>query len=234
MESDQLHPRSPVELKQRIEADRRALPFLLYRDGGGHQQMLDLGKPSPRIAIGRQPACDLALPWDPQVSRAHAELERIGDEWTIVDDGRSQNGSFVNGERLHGRRRLRDGDVVRVGKTLLAFHSPADGDTAQTAQPSAPPMGPITDAQRRVLIALCRPYATVAVGAPASNQQIADELVIELDTVKKHLRALFEVFGILELAQNQKRSELARRALQAGVVLPRELIPPARAGTRPA
>lgn len=223
MERDPLRPTSPVELKQRIDAERRATPFLLYRDGGGHQRMLDLGHGPSRIGIGRQPACDVALAWDPQVSRAHAELERIGEEWTLVDDGRSQNGSFVNGERLHGRRRLGDGDVVRVGKTLLVFHCPGVGDSGQTAQPSVPPVGPISDAQRRVLVSLCRPYATTSVGAPASNQQIADELVIEMDTVKKHLRALFEAFGIHELPQNQKRSELARRALEAGAVLPREL-----------
>jgi predicted ArsR family transcriptional regulator len=84
-------------------------------------------------------------------------------------------------------------------------------------------IGPVSEAQRRVLVALCRPYATTSVGAPASNQQIADELVIEMDTVKKHLRALFEAFGVEGLAQNQKRSELARRALEGGVVLPREL-----------
>jgi DNA-binding NarL/FixJ family response regulator len=53
----------------------------------------------------------------------------------------------------------------------------------------------------------------------ASNREIADELVIALDTVKGTLSRLFEQFGIGgEVPQNQKRALLARRALQAGVV----------------
>ena len=75
----------------------------------------------------------------------------------------------------------------------------------------------ITPAQRRVLVALCRPLAEH--GAVASNREIADELVIALDTVKGTLSRLFEQFGIGgDVPQNQKRALLARRALQAGVV----------------
>jgi hypothetical protein len=79
-ERDQLRPQSVVELQERLEADRRGRPFLLYRDGGGHQQMLDLERSPSRLGIGRQPASDVALPWDPQVSRAHADLERLENE----------------------------------------------------------------------------------------------------------------------------------------------------------
>ena len=34
-------------------------------------------------------------------------------DWTVVDDGLSRNGTYVNGERIHGRRRLVDGDTPR-------------------------------------------------------------------------------------------------------------------------
>ena len=44
----------------------------------------------------------LSLDFDPEVSRVHAELERLGDDWTVADDGLSRNGSFVNGERVVG------------------------------------------------------------------------------------------------------------------------------------
>ena len=37
----------------------------------------------------------------------HAALERVGDAWALIDDGLSHNGTWVNGERLIGRRRLR-------------------------------------------------------------------------------------------------------------------------------
>ena len=51
----------------------------------------------------------------------HAVLERAGGHWTLVDDGLSRNGSFVNGRRVHGRRRLDHGDEIAVGHTLLVF-----------------------------------------------------------------------------------------------------------------
>ena len=64
----------------------------------------------------------------------------------------------------------------------------------------------LSEAQRRVLVALCRPFkdATGYV-TPATNQQIADELFLSVDAVKTHLRALFAKFGIEDLPQNQKR-----------------------------
>jgi hypothetical protein len=80
-----------------------------------------------------------------------------------------------------------------------------------------------TPAQRRVLVALCRPYATASYGAPASNRQIAEELVLSVDTVKGTLHELFEAFGLQDLPQNQKRGALAARALQLGLVTRREL-----------
>ena len=74
-----------------------------------------------------------------------------------------------------------------------------------------------------MLVALCRPVR--GGGAPASNREIADELVLALDTVKGVLSRLFETFGIgAEVPQNQKRAALARRALALGVVTPDELL----------
>ena len=66
---------------------------------------------------------DLAIPWDREVSGVHAELQRVGGEWTIVDDGLSTNGTYVNGVRVSGRQRLRDGDRVRIGRTVLAYRA---------------------------------------------------------------------------------------------------------------
>ena len=62
------------------------------------------------------------------------------------------------------------------------------------------------------------PYA-----APASNREIADELVIGTDAVKGTLRALFALFGVDELPQNRKRAALAEAALRSGTVARRDL-----------
>ena len=52
-----------------------------------------------------------------------------------------------------------------------------------------------------MLIALCRPLRDGGTFAtPASNQQIAEELLLSLDTVKMHLRTLFAAFELTDAA----------------------------------
>lgn len=201
----------PEEIRDRIVAQRRGTPFLLYRDGTGEQAIYELD--GERVTIGRRAANDIALTWDHEVSRAHAELTRMGDDWVVCDEGLSHNGTFVNGERVRGRRLVRGGDVIAVGDTQLAFCAPAGGSSiaTRTAAGAAPEIT-LTPAQRRVLAALCRPMQGGAYAAPASNQQIADELVITIETVKGTMTTLFERFGLGALPQNQKRAALAVRA----------------------
>jgi pSer/pThr/pTyr-binding forkhead associated (FHA) protein len=218
-----LHRATPAELKQRIEAERRKRPFLLYRDGDGAQRILDLGGDAERLTMGRSATNDLPLAWDGEVSRVHASLERLGDEWTLVDDGRSRNGSFVDGERVSGRVRLRDGDTIALGRTIVVFRSPTGRESLRTATSQQHLAPAITDAQRRVLVALCRPYADSSFAVPASNRQIADELVLGVETIKTHMRALFDAFGVSDLPQHAKRAALAQRALETRAVSPHEL-----------
>ena len=117
-----------------------------------------------RVVVGRDAGNDLALPWDVEVSRVHALLERLGGSWTVVDDDLSRNGTFVNGQRLRGRRRLNDRDLLRVGATEVLFRDPA-AEAGETPRVSArEEVAGITPGQRRVLVALCRPLLDV-VGA---------------------------------------------------------------------
>jgi DNA-binding NarL/FixJ family response regulator len=44
-----------------------------------------------------------------------------------------------------------------------------------------------------------------------------------VDAVKTHMRALFEKFDVQELPQNRKRVAVVERALQTGLITPREL-----------
>jgi hypothetical protein len=74
-----------------------------------------------------------------------------------------------------------------------------------------------------VLVALCRPYAAGDAATPATNREIAAELVVGIDAVKSTLRALFAAFGVDELPQNAKRAALAQAALRHGVVSRRDL-----------
>lgn len=218
------HAASPAELRDRIEAERSGSPFLVLREEGGPQRIVELAG-RDRISVGRGTSNEVALPWDTEVSRLHAELECIADEWTVSDDGLSRNGTYVNGTRISGRQRLRDGDIVRVGRTLIAYRRPeaedSSGPTAVAGRGVSLDDLPAT--QRQVLLALARPYKHNEFATPATNQQIADEVHLSVDAVKSHLRTLFTRFGIEHLPQNQKRSRLVAEALQQGVIATRDL-----------
>jgi pSer/pThr/pTyr-binding forkhead associated (FHA) protein len=220
----ELHSATPRELQARIAAERQGTPFLVYRDGSGAQAIVALDEAGDRLTIGRREGNDIVLDWDTEVSRIHAALERIGPDWLISDDGLSRNGTWVDGARVTGQRRLRDGDVIAVGGTMLAFVAPAGEESQPTATARGPHVGSaLTPAQRRVLLALCRPYANGPYAVPATNREIADELVVSVDAVKGTLRVLFALFGVNDLPQNRKRAALAEAALRSGAVARRDL-----------
>lgn len=217
-------PRTARELAARLSAERNGLPFLLYRDDADALQIFALDPSKGRLTLGRDLANDVAFRWDGEVSRVHAELELIAGQWAVTDDGLSRNGTFVNGRAAAGRRRLRDGDCVRVGRTVLLYREPTGSSSDATLVAisiGTPADDELTPMQRRVLRALCRPL--VAAGGlvpPASNREIADEVHLSVDGVKAQLRTLADRFGVADLPQNSKRLELAQRALRAGLGAP--------------
>jgi DNA-binding CsgD family transcriptional regulator len=218
------HVATAAELLERNAAARRGLPFLVLRAPGGAQQLRILEPGAGRLTIGRGVDNDIALPWDDRASRLHAELERVGGEWVVLDDGLSTNGTWVGDDRLRGRRRLRDADLIRVGDTLIAFCAPADVQGATALADDASAAVQITPAQRRVLVALCRPVlGGDALAVPLTNQQLAAELYLSVDSIKTHLKALFATFGLDEVPNSQKRSALVERAVRIGAVTARDV-----------
>lgn len=79
----------------------------------------------PGLVIGRE-GTDIVLA-DPEVSRRHAVIREHAGAIAIEDLG-STNGTFVNDRRISEAEPLRDGDVVRLGKTVWRVRAPA-GDT---------------------------------------------------------------------------------------------------------
>jgi len=70
------------------------------------------------VVIGRLPECTIVL-GDPNVSRRHAELRRVGDAVVVTDLG-STNGTRVNGTTVR-EQHLASGDEISVGSTTLVF-----------------------------------------------------------------------------------------------------------------
>jgi pSer/pThr/pTyr-binding forkhead associated (FHA) protein len=219
----ELKAASASELLDELDAARRGLPFLIYRHIDGQRQIVLLEPDRERLTIGRSHGTDLRIPWDARVSRIHAQLERIGSQWTLSDEGLSRNGSFVNEAHVTGRRRLRDGDVIRLGDTMLVYRGAA-GETDPTMALVTCPPPTLSPLQRRVLLALARPcHDPGSLNTPASNQRIAEELCYSVEAVKAHLRVLFRKFGVDRLPQGQKRLKLVEQAFRTGAISPREL-----------
>jgi hypothetical protein len=215
--------RTPSQLKEIIEAERNGMPFLVWRTASGEQRLLILEPDVARVTIGRDPGADVPLIWDAEVSRTHALLEQIGQGWTLVDDGLSRNGSFVNDRRVLGRRRLSEQDRLRFGGTQVIYRNTAATPADSTASIGAAPLSrEPSPTQRKVLIALCRPIHDSESATPASNRQIADEVFLSVDAVKAHLRVLFDAYGLSGLPQNEKRARLAAEVVASGVLSARE------------
>lgn len=90
-----------------------------------------------QIVFGRDENCEVSLD-DDLVSLRHAVLEVMlnpaGDqiEYVLEDKG-STNHTYVNDEII-SLHRLKDGDVIRIGKTHFRFEDEGKGDLAATAK----------------------------------------------------------------------------------------------------
>jgi pSer/pThr/pTyr-binding forkhead associated (FHA) protein len=211
---------SDEELQAREDAERLGLPFLVYRDGEETQRIFALEPGRRSATVGRRDEADISLPWDPECSRLHAELELRAGEWTLTDDGLSQNGTWVNELRLAGRRRLADGDVIRVGRTLLTFYRPGVAGIGPTLVPgelSATPR--FSEQQQRILRELCRPLFGEGEGLAATpDDAIAASLGTQVETVSTELDHLTRALGLEDLPREAGRSELALLAMRSGLV----------------
>ncbi len=76
------------------------------------------------LVAGRDTGLDIPLGADGYASGRHARFGRAQDG-DIIEDLRSTNGTYVNGDRLVGVRRLVAGDVVTIGQTQLTYRADA-------------------------------------------------------------------------------------------------------------
>jgi hypothetical protein len=110
-------PRTAM-LPGEVRADRVHAPASLTlltgaRKGQGHFPLK-----RNQMIMGRATDADITLS-DTGISRHHARIVREGDDFVVEDLG-STNGTEVNGQ-LVKRRRLADGDRVRLGNSTLQF-----------------------------------------------------------------------------------------------------------------
>jgi hypothetical protein len=208
------------ELEARKAAEARGERFLVFRDAEGTQHIHALSGNLPSVTVGRRAEADISVPWDGEMSRVHAELRLQAGEWTVSDDGLSQNGTWVNGLRLAGRRRLADGDLLKIGRTIFAYCDPVPigvGPTMVPGELSATPR--FSEQQQRILRALCRPLFSDGDGFnPSSDLEVADETGIDVEIVTQELDLLARLFGLEDMPRPERRAEVALLAVRSGLV----------------
>lgn len=85
----------------------------------GGKEVLRVPLKGPSMVIGRDPAADVHLD-NRALSRRHAQIEKRGAAIWIRDLG-SQNGTYVNGEKIDGQRALNMGDTIELGRYSLSI-----------------------------------------------------------------------------------------------------------------
>jgi DNA-binding CsgD family transcriptional regulator len=157
--------------------------------------------------LGRAQDCDFVVTVN-TISRRHARLVRY-PEGFVVQDLRSRNGTFVDGERVESAH-LRDGQVVRFGSVPfrvcfqepeVALAQPEEGTASfqaavSTPLSTSPPIELLSDSQRRV-------FDLLLTGEP--QKIIARRLALSQHTVHNHIRAIYRALHVHSRAELQAR-----------------------------
>ena len=130
--------------------------FLYVERGPGAGQLVPVKQ--GLLIIGRASTSDLRLQ-HPSISRRHAQLTRREDRLFLTDLG-SQNGTFVNRERLSSEIEIHSGDELALGNALLRVRGPA-----VTVESPAPEVSPPVASRRRAPGSRRRALLAAALGA---------------------------------------------------------------------
>ncbi len=163
--------------------------------------------------IGRSPACHLYIP-DRRASRRHAEIAWDGESCTLRDLD-SDNGTFLNGQRLAAPQPLTDGDQIAVASAVFTFRDPeatlreahlprlivdrTSGDLTVNRRPVA------LSAKERLLFDLLYRNA----GRPCTKQQIAEAVWPEYQTAA----ADYQVESLVKRLREKLESDPRQPAL---------------------
>ena len=92
------------------------MPRLHLTGGSGPSKWIELKK---KTVIGKREDTDVVLT-EGGISRNHCEIYADRDGYYVKDLG-STNGTYVNGNKIQGSIRLKEGSVITLGPYRLAF-----------------------------------------------------------------------------------------------------------------
>ena len=149
------------------------------------------------VVIGRSVGSRVRLD-DSEVSRQHVRISHNGSDFIVIDLN-SANGTQLNGQTVT-EKRLRNGDSLRLGTTLLTFQS------ASSSHPSAANSEQIrfiddeTSGQHSAIVQKVRVDASSVQVAGTTQKfgldllyQVAEELVTPVHTLESLLQRILEL-----------------------------------------
>src|SRR5213082_4070983 len=118
---------------------------LIIEDDEGRKTVVPLLR--EEITIGRQDGNTIRLT-ERNVSRRHARLMKQNGNLVIEDLG-SYNGVRVNGEKISGPTKIKEGDLVEIGDYDLGIQGKFDDKPAQAPSVSSPKMATVPPGSMR-------------------------------------------------------------------------------------
>lgn len=121
--------------------DRIEHPARLTLRSENSQELQEFLLDKPEITIGRAPTSDVLLSKDKLTSRRHATVRHENGDYVLQDE-RSANGTYVNGQQLEEMmpKALHDGDLIGIGEHELVFHEYAASSPVPTDVEDMPTM----------------------------------------------------------------------------------------------
>ena len=206
------------------------MPLLNMLTGPIAGQVYELAR--EQTQVGREQFCDLVIPIR-SISRQHARIVRDADAF-FIEDLNSLNGTYVNGQRIRVRTRLKDQDRIRLYDVVMQFHEGSRPTSGSSSEPTiALPRAHIADElsaglrSTTIVGALdARVEPRIDVGAQAKlravleiTRNLGKSLAVD-EFLRNILETLFQIFpqadrGYIMLA-DENNGRLVPRAVKRG------------------
>lgn len=186
--------------------------FLYVERGPGAGQLLEVKQGT--VVVGRASVSDLRLQ-HPSISRRHTQLKRVGEQFFVKDLG-SQNGTFVNKQRIATEVEVKPGDSIAMGNALLRLRGPlakgeklggASSINPQVTQPQSAPsldrVDPAKDKARIPTAVVARPSGPQA--APSAGNSMALKIAVFAGAVGFSLAAVL-AFALIKTMNADKQA----------------------------
>jgi HD-GYP domain-containing protein (c-di-GMP phosphodiesterase class II) len=161
------------------------MAFLRIKSGPTAGRVLKIGE--EKVTIGRDDGQTIQV-LEQGVSRAHAEVFRIGD-LCFLRDLESKNGSFVNGRRVT-EEILQDADEIQIGATVIRFELKA-GEEPLAAEGGA--AGSLEHKKASDTILVLTPEKGRAEAEPAADAQMKSQ-----ERITRNISAVVQIAGIVQ------------------------------------